>query len=67
MTATRRRILTRKEALLAATAATAALSSQLLACDPMVPPAREPVPAADDAGVAADATPTAPAPDAGRD
>ncbi len=65
MSQTRRRILTRKQALLAATAVTGVLSTQVLACDPMVPPAREPPPSAtEDAG--ANATPPPPA-DAGRD
>lgn len=61
MSSTRRRILSRKQALLAATCTVGALSSQLLACDPLVPPARDPVPAAtDDAGAP-------PAPDVAKD
>ncbi|CAN5424373.1 hypothetical protein BH09MYX1_BH09MYX1_67930 [soil metagenome] len=63
MSPSRRLVLSRKEALIAATFAVSALSTQLLACDPLPPPhTQEPA-----ASVSASASePVAPpAPDAG--
>lgn len=61
MTSARRKTLLRMRQLATKTATLSALSMQVLGCDPMTPPAREPPPNVDnDAGVTTPTPPTKP-------